>query len=516
MRRDVVDIAEGLNLELSLGQQGNSTLVTNNSRVAAIVVKRLAYRGVSIKVQNTARDLGVLLVGGAGRRTSIQHNRMLAAGPRFSRLRWLSRICYRARRVGRSNPYAVAFWGVEVLGLAPSQLKSFRAQAAASTGMTQAQRCATTAIAIGFGSDPAEEVLRRQLVSFFRFVRAKALAMAAVPGKFRVAWTEAKAKITGAGAIKWRCVNGPLGALIAQLTEYGWNLRGIDDWVAPDGESNFTLDPRSPIENFVKWVCERTREVLWERAAEHYCGRGLEEGGPDPCSFNLLRSLRKAQRHPEAGALECILTGGFWFPARVHEAYPAVTSACPWCGHHRAYPLHMWWTCPHHKESKAPAIVNTQWMVEQAIAPGAMPCLWSRGLLPARLLTEQIPTPDAVSIWYVGWHIIGFWPGGTYYTDGSGGKYSSIPLLRRCGCGIAKIDDAGALTMDFGVYFGLEGSSQTVPRAEMFANIVLCLLVAPHSAIRVGSDSAICVAGIANRQKSGGHWDMWGRLWKIV
>ena len=56
---------------------------------------------------------GALLVGGAGRRTSIQHNRLQAAGPRFSILRWLSRICYKARRVGRSNPYAVAFWGVE-------------------------------------------------------------------------------------------------------------------------------------------------------------------------------------------------------------------------------------------------------------------------------------------------------------------------------------------------------------------------------------------------------------------
>ena len=140
----------------------------------------------------------MLLVGGAGRRTSIQHNRMQAAGPRFSRLRWLSRICYKARRVGRSNPYAVAFWGVEVLGLAPSQLRSFRSQAAAPTGMTQAQRCATTAIAMGFGVDPADDVCRRQLVTFFRYVRAKALVMAAVPGRFRVAWTAAKEKICSA------------------------------------------------------------------------------------------------------------------------------------------------------------------------------------------------------------------------------------------------------------------------------------------------------------------------------
>ena len=61
------------------------------------------------------------------------------------------------------------------------------------------------------------------------------------------------------------------------------------------------------------------------------------------------------------------------------------------------------------------------------------------------------------------------------------GKYSSVPILRRCGCGIARIDSAGDLALDFGVYFGLEGSLQTVPRSEMYAIIILCLLVAPHS-----------------------------------
>ena len=47
---DFVEMARELKLELSLGLQGKSTLVTNNARVAAIVIKRLAYRGVSIKV----------------------------------------------------------------------------------------------------------------------------------------------------------------------------------------------------------------------------------------------------------------------------------------------------------------------------------------------------------------------------------------------------------------------------------------------------------------------------------
>ena len=68
--------------------------------------------------------------------------------------------------------------------MAPSQLRTFRSQAAAAIGMTQSQRCATTAGVIGFGLVPAIDVIKRQLVTFFRFVLRKALAMAVVPDRF--------------------------------------------------------------------------------------------------------------------------------------------------------------------------------------------------------------------------------------------------------------------------------------------------------------------------------------------
>ena len=90
-------------------------LLCNHPLVAQIVRKHLAYKKITIKYHTEGRDLGVLLVGGAGRRTSIQHMRMRSAGERFSRVRWLSRICWKARNVGRGNPFAVALWGVEVL-----------------------------------------------------------------------------------------------------------------------------------------------------------------------------------------------------------------------------------------------------------------------------------------------------------------------------------------------------------------------------------------------------------------
>ena len=56
--------------------------------------------------------------------------------------------------------------GAEVLGVAPHQLRIFRAQTAAATGMVQAQRCATMALGIDYGVDPAIEVLKRSWLLF--------------------------------------------------------------------------------------------------------------------------------------------------------------------------------------------------------------------------------------------------------------------------------------------------------------------------------------------------------------
>ena len=131
----------------------------------------------------------------------------------------------------------------------------------------------------------------------------------------------------------------------------------MDSWVAPGGEALLTLDPRSPVASFVRWVCEQTRMVLWDRAAGHYLGRGLERG-PDQSLYKLLKSLRKEGRHTEAGGLECILTCGFLFPLRISQCYPSVPATYPWCGAPRAYPLHMWWTCHHHRTSASPAVLR--------------------------------------------------------------------------------------------------------------------------------------------------------------
>ena len=128
-----VRMAQVLCLTLSVGEMRKSVLVTNNRRIADIVQKHLAVIGIAVKIQCAARDLGATFVGGLQRRTVIQKQRLQGAGSRFCRMRFLSRACHLTRKVGRTNPYAAALWGCEIIGIAPTQMKQYSAQAAAAT-----------------------------------------------------------------------------------------------------------------------------------------------------------------------------------------------------------------------------------------------------------------------------------------------------------------------------------------------------------------------------------------------
>ena len=88
------------------------------------------------------------------------------------------------------------------------------------------------------------------------------------------------------------------------------------------------------------------------------------------------------------------------------------------------------------------------------------------------LLVDELPTPDQVRLRLLGNMPGGRWPGCTYHIDGIGGKFSSLSVLRRCGCGIARIAAEG-LSLDFGACFVLEGDRQTVPRSELSCFIVV-------------------------------------------
>ena len=192
----------------------------------------------------------------------------------------------------------------------------------------------------------------------------------------------------------------------------------------------------------------------------------------------MRRTFKENSDLVSLGVLECLMVGGFWFPDRIRE-HLGEEVACPLgCGEYGVGPLHILWTCPciadvyHDKQ----AVIKTQCHGLEAAASEHLQCLWLRGLMPDRVLTEQITSnpPDFALAHFVGDYLEGPLEGGEYHTDASGGKHGSDSLLRRCGCGFAFLNQSDDLV--FGAYFVLPGEKQSVPRGGVVCSICASVL----------------------------------------
>ena len=123
-----------------------------------------------------------------------------------------------------------------------------------------------------------------------------------------------------------------------------------------------------------------------------------------------------------------------------------------------------------------PDVKDTQNLCYQAGIDEQHQCLWQRGLLPMDLVhipPNHEPHTGAIPI-------IGnpnnlpanqLFVSGTYYGDGSGGVNSLYPRARRCGSAVIRMDEHQQLVC--ALKSNLPGDSQTVPRSEFFALLLL-------------------------------------------
>ena len=224
------------------------------------------------------------------------------------------------------------------------------------------------------------------------------------------------------------------------------------------------------------------------------------------------------------------MTGGYWPAQRAAEIHP-ITAKCVRCGAPSEDALHLLWTCPANNSITDKRVANTQHLVRQAVEGCAsFACFWLRGLLPRDLVTLNTPYASEAYINYFGGAPdTGSWPSGRYYTDASGGPDSQFAILRRCGVGVAMINlDAAYFTDEhansespllWGASAPLPGQLHTVPRAELFAMVLVLSNVVDGATVQIRSDSKVNCD--LHRQGASActvsaNSDLWSEFWTLV
>jgi len=249
----------------------------------------------------------------------------------------------------------------------------------------------------------------------------------------------------------------------------------------------------------IKELIDAANACKYKHAALHFDGAGIDKGIAWQHSFHILNNFRNETDKSKAGALETIMCGACWPNARVHGCHPEVSNICQRCKMAIDTSMHCFWMCTANDDIADEAVSASRYLIKDAItSPEEESCMWLRGLLPLDKVTtyanrdgvivpltppvEEIvlfnsgPVPDGNE-----------WPSGTYYGDGSGGEYTAIPTLRRCGVGVCIRGEDG--TKLWGVWYALPGEIQTVARAELSALSTVVEHAQPGALIRFVSDN---------------------------
>ena len=197
----------------------------------------------------------------------------------------------------------------------------------------------------------------------------------------------------------------------------------------------------------------------------------------------------------EVALLECLLSAGCWTEARKFEAGLFPSPTCPRCGAERSCMQHSLYECPVVNSSENPDIQATNSLCARAsLEASAWPCLWLRWLFPVGY-APVAPVGRFVSVTMFGVDAppLDKWPGGRYFIDGLGGKWSEFNRVRRCGaCAVQAELVHGLSSFKWGAVFSLPGGVQSATRVDLFAWVMVCQRVA-DTHVEFVSDSFVNV-----------------------
>ena len=164
-----------------------SVIVASSKHLSSLIKSELAALGVGVKLAIGARDLGIHMPGLQRRRLGVLGGMLTKASGTLTRITRLAKENRRATKLIKGAALPQAMWGIESLGLSPTQLDILCTQTAGASGCTVAGRCVPTAIAFSNVTHPAIFVVRRMMISYFQLLPLYTAHI----NRFRAAWAEA-------------------------------------------------------------------------------------------------------------------------------------------------------------------------------------------------------------------------------------------------------------------------------------------------------------------------------------
>ncbi|CAK0856217.1 unnamed protein product, partial [Prorocentrum cordatum] len=353
--------------------------------------------GTPNKQPGVVRDLGVDTGLGKQLKRPTHAARQAKAKQRVAKHKDIAKTDARgAAKVYAAGAHCQQVWDLPAHGTTPTEATKVRAtEAALLTGGHKAGRCTSTILLIQRG---AQEAVTRAIVDQVKQLWLTIVDHPTGLKRYQRGWRMLCDKLQALGPHRrWNQVKGPMTGVIVQLLGLGWNPRRLDSWTSPAGDGwAYRPEDIPHIGALLQKVQLSAQQQLWQQAAEHRHGAGLQEGGDLYQLHGHLRRRRRKGQHAEAAMLETIAVAGIWTRERRRAANlnQAGEGICARCGEATETETHRYYTCPADEDIDHSNNTDLAKQAIDALDQRQDEHFWLRGAPPAAWAVKVDPGED--------------------------------------------------------------------------------------------------------------------------